>query len=437
MRHLLLLAALASLAAKAEWKATQGGELEVGASRWFKGAVGADPEQFRPTVGTRVTGTFRNSSGLRFRLNPLFRADPKSPSKREQWFADPQEAYLQWQGLPWTVQLGWNLHAWGDTDVFNPLDVVNQRNFWDPLRSEKLGSPTILVKHDFESFFVEGLYVPKQRRSMLPGEKSRWMPQNVYRSRSVGTGFGPGRIVLPSLIRYQYLDPVELDSALEHNFGVRFKFRLPGFDWTVAGFDGAAPTPMVNLRQITATATSLVPELTFVVDPDIWLQATWYRSRMAGTSFVWVLGDFLVKGATAVSKPKGERRDLPPRTWENVLGLERTLYLGDQSLTALFQATWVDRQDQLDTSSVSLGRMFDRAFMGGLRWAPTERLSVILSRLRDTRFKGDLTHAEASWKLADGWNLKLAGDALSGAAETPLGTYADNDRALASVTLKW
>lgn len=435
MLRLLLLAALLATPAIADWKATQGGEVELGSGWWFKSSP--DSEPFRPTVGTRITGTYRNSSGIRIRVNPLFRADPKSPSVRERWFADPQEAYLQWQKLPWTLQAGWNVHTWGDTDVFNPLDVVNQRNYWDPMKSEKLGSPTLLVKHDFESFFVEGLYIPRQRRSMLPGEKSRWMPQNVYRSRSVGTDYGPGRIVLPARINYQYLAPLELNSALDHNFGLRMKFRFSGFDWTLAGFEGASPTPMVNLRQITATATSLVPELTFTVDPDIWLQATWYRSRMLGTSFVWVVDDFLVKGASAVSKPTSSRRDLPPQTWENVLGLERTFYMGDQSITLLAQSTWVDRQDQLDTSSVSLARMFDRAFMGGLRWAPSERFTVVLSRLRDTRYKGDLTHGEASFKVADGWNVKLAGDALSGAAETPLGTYEGNDRASLFLTAKW
>jgi hypothetical protein len=77
--------------------------------------------------------------------------------------------------------------------------------------------------------------------------------------------------------------------------------------------------------------------------------------------------------------------------------------------------------------------MFDRAAMGALRWAPSEYWTATVSYLRDIKYKGDLWHGEASYKIADGWNTKISGDFLNGAMETPLGTYRNNDRVTASL----
>ena len=68
---------------------------------------------------------------------------------------------------------------------------------------------------------------------------------------------------------------------------------------------------------------------------------------MTGTSFTWVLGSFLLKGAAAYTHTLDRRFDLPARTWENALGLERTFSVGKGSLTALVQGTYVDRGDAL------------------------------------------------------------------------------------------
>lgn len=97
----------------------------------------------------------------------------------------------------------------------------------------------------------------------------------------------------------------------------------------------------------------------------------------------------------------------------------------------------MDRGDAVDTNSVSLSRMFDRAGMVALRWTPGEKWTVLASALRDFHFVGNLFHAELGYKVADGWKIDLTGDVLGGASETPLGTYKRNDRATLAVTAQW
>jgi hypothetical protein len=174
------------------------------------------------------------------------------------------------------------------------------------------------------------------------------------------------------------------------------------------------------------------------VNPDIYLRSTYFKSRMLGTSFVWVLGNFLVKGASAYTHviSKADEGLLPKDSWENALGLERTFSVGDGSVTALAQGTYVKRDEKLDTNSISLSRMFDKAGMIGLRWAPSERVTVLTSLLYDFLYKGNLEHAEVSYKVRDGWLAKIGADLLEGKGETPLGTYRRNDRVFISLNVQ-
>jgi hypothetical protein len=333
---------------------------------------------------------------------------------------------------------------------------VNSRRYYDPLNSEKIGAPTILVKREWENVIVEALYIPYQPETLLPGEESRWLPRDVYKSRSFegqpgtnGTTLS-GNIILPPVLNYHYTTKADLTASNRDNFGGRVKFRLPGLDWTLAGFQGAAVAPAVNIVGIPQLTATLLPGQTLAdayVGPDIYLQALYYKNRMLGTSFAADVGQFIVKGASAqnhvVSSLAGATNGgesissrLPNDDWENVLGLERTFQLGSGQLTVLLQGTYVSRNEPLDTNSVSIARMFDKSSMLALRWAINEQWTVLVSGLDDFKYKGNLEHAEASYKVADGWLAKLTGDKLNGPDETPIGTYKRNDRILLSLNMQ-
>jgi hypothetical protein len=439
-----------SLNAQAEWKGSLGVDASFEELYWTAGKIPPDNNQYRFIGTLKAPMSLKNGRTLRFRFLPLFQSDNNSPSKNERLYFDAQEAYMQLQWLPWTIQLGSNVQTWGDTDVFNPLDVVNARRYYDPLRSEKMGAPTILVKREWETFLIEALYIPRQRETKIPGEQSRWLPREVYKSRSfegvaVNNSTLSGVLNLPADLRYHYENSVVLTAATNDNIGGRLKFRLPGFDWTLAGFQGAAAAPSVNLHifRIVSFLPFDATTANVSVGSDIFMIPVYFKNRMLGTSFVWVLGDFLVKGASAQNHVVSTYLSgqlppdsLPKDSLENVLGIERTFSVGKGALTALLQGTYVKRDEKLDTNSVSLSRMFDRAGMLGLRWSAGDRFTLMGSVLYDTRFKGDLEHFEASYKIQDGWLAKVAADLLGGGPETPLGTYRRNDRVVVSLEVR-
>jgi hypothetical protein len=280
---------------------------------------------------------------------------------------------------------------------------------------------------------------------LLPGDKSRWLPRDIYKNLSFRypvNGVSYYAVLdLPPVLNYHYQTPEERDHALDNDFGARFKFRFSGFDWTVAGYRGTAPTPAVKVTEVgLLTPVKIVSpteyELAFD-EPDLTVQPVYYKENMVGTSFTLVAGDFLLKGASAYTSPVKRAPDLPAKTLENVLGVERTFSVGKGTLTAMAQGTYVKRGDRLDTNSVSLARMFERAAMGALRWAPGEKITILGSYLRDLHYEGRVIHADASYKLADGWKVKGAADFLSGKPATPIGTYARNDRFIVSLNAQW
>ncbi len=434
-----------SLSSGAEWKSSANIDVNLEGLYWTAGKLPPDNNQTRAIGTLKIPMALKHGRTLKFRVLPIVQSDYYSPSKDERFYWDAQEAYMQLQFLPWTIQLGNNVQTWGDTDVFNPLDVVNARRYYDPFRSEKLGAATILIKREWESFFFEALYIPRQRQTKIPGDQSRWLPREVYKSRSyegvtLGNSTLSGVINLPADIRYHYVEPAILTAATSDNFGGRLKFRLPGFDWTLAGFQGASTAPSVNLYgvEILTNLAFNAKSVDVNVANDIYLQPVYFKSRMLGTSFVWVLGDFLVKAASAQNHIISSYYEgqLPKDSLENALGFERTFSLGSGSVTALAQGTYVKRDEKLDNNSISLSRMFDRAAMLGLRWAPNERLTAVASLLYDIQFKGNLEHLETSYKVHDGWLAKVGADLLAGKPETPLGTYRRNSRVIVSLNVQ-
>ena len=424
-----------------DWKGSLNGSLD---SEYLYQAQSNMPDNkdSRGLFTLKAPGSIRYGKKIRLKFLPEFSADPQNISKGDRYFFNPQEFYLQWNPSPWTLQAGFNTLQWGDTDVFNPMDVINPRRYADPLRSEKIGTPMVLLKRDFESFFIEGIYLPIQPKTKLPGEQSRWLPRDVYNTRNISVpGFGANtqfRLLTPSQFNFTYREPMIYDNALKNNFAARVKIRLSGFDWTLAGYQGVAMSPSVNIKEINIDATDAsLTNPTLTVDPDIALQAAYYKVRMTGTSFSWVLGSMLLMGASAYTNVLSKGPYLPRKVWENVLGLERNFSVGKNTLTAILQGTYIVRDNNKDKTSVSLAQMFDRAAMLALRYAIGEKHSILLSYLRDTKFKGNFLHSELSFGLADSLALKFSGDMLLGAVETPIGTYRKNSRGVAGLSFKW
>jgi hypothetical protein len=174
-----------------------------------------------------------------------------------------------------------------------------------------------------------------------------------------------------------------------------------------------------------------------VVAPNVYLQATYYKTQVAGFSFVKVLGDFLLKGESAFQHAVSKRDDLPKDGFDNVLALERSFDIGENSLTTTIEGTYADHNDPLDNGVTSLSRMFDRSALIGARYTIGSHWTLLASYLRDIKFQGNFFRGELTWQMLDALSIDLTADVLGGSVGTPLGTYAKNDRGILSLDFKF
>jgi hypothetical protein len=425
---------IASHAFSEEWKTETHGDLGLASTEYF------DPLGPTNTTLETVRGSFEYTAkyGKRFKIeiNPIGQADPLNHSPTERYWADIPAAYGQYQHNGWTMQLGFNTYHWGDTDGYNPLDIVSSRRLQDPLNAEKLGAFSSSISKDFGWLNLEAIYIPWQRATILPGDNSRWLPREVFTTTSIGNGSQSATLNLPPNLDYSIADPRELNGALENNIGLRAQFKdiVTGLDGSLEFFDGAATTPAIDVIA-SGTVTTLLPSIVIQADPAVTLVPVYYRQIVYGSSLVYANFGMIFRGEVAFTRLLSDGADLLGDSDEYVLGVEKSVTIGTQELTLIVQGTAARHSQPVNDSTVSLSRIFDRAGIFGLRYPISEKISFLGSVLLDTESHGQVEHVEASYKVTDAWKLGLAGDALSGAESTPIGTYRKNGRIIASTKL--
>ncbi len=322
----------------------------------------------------------------------------------------------------WT--LGFNTYSWGVTDGYNPLDVINPRDFTDPLHAKKMGSFGAHYSRSLTSSLqMEALYIPVQTASRLPGEHSRWLPRQVY--------LPPGddmQILLPDRVHYSIHKNRDL-NALHNNFGARLLFTEGSREWGLIFFDGMSSTPIIRADITTGTPISLFPVVVLAVDPNIALTPVYYRVQTTGGSLVWSFDSFILRLQSAYTKVRSEaeEQDLPAWSQENVWGFEKNMDIYGINVTTLLQGTYNLRNKEAGSSS-GLTELLDRAVMLGLRVSPSLSWESYFFAGLDTRGQGSLMGFSLGHTLTESIKLELRGDFLQGPDSSWIGSYRNNDQ---------
>ena len=342
-------------------------------------------------------------------------------------FFDLREAYAQFRFRPFSVSVGNMIYSWGVNDGFSPIDVINARRFVSPLNSEKLGAASLNFRWIGGDFDAEFVYIPIQRPSILPGEDSRWLPREVYITR----GIEDVRIVLPDDLRYNYRDYQELDNALDSNFAMRFRGQVERLDFSVMYFEGFSPAPSVNLFITASTGFTADPDgkRSLIVDKDLALIPYYFKCRVYGGSLVYSLDEWIFRFETAITQQISTStiNALPGDIKEHVLSVEHDINIASEIITVQIQGTLSDYETDAENGTISLGRIFEGAVIGGLRWAPNEKFSFIVTGLWDTKRRGTVYVLNSDYKIIDSLTASASFTSINGGTETPLGTYKNND----------
>lgn len=413
-----------------------------------------DREEFRQGYGNidvKPSASYAPADSVTAKTKLSLLYDPTKESKNERNWVDVPEAYLQFRptladNLSASITGGLNTFTWGVTDGFNPLDVVNSKRYWDPINSEKIGTPSLELNLDYSSVSFQGLYIPKQRRSFLPGEASRWLPREGLQSQVYQSDFQRAEIIPPSTPTFRYQNDVILEDALDNNFGIKLEGHLPSLDLSAAYFSGAGNLPSTLLGYVAnTTVIRSLNDVTVQIEPQISVTPVFYRQEVVGGSAVLALNELIVKGEVAFTRmlnshvilpgQSKEFNGLPGRTQEYVLELEHEIPIGSGKLNVILEGTYAQHPDAPSTSTVSLQRIFDRAALLNLRYMPSLTFTASYSILYDTVTYGTMNRMELSYALTDTWKVVGTGEYLQGKESTPLGTYHKNSRM--ALSMRW
>ncbi len=182
-----------------------------------------DSERGQISVYGSLNVSAQTQGGVRFDLDLFGRAAPRGSREAT---ADVRQATIRWGGETLEWRLGVLAETWGVLEAWNPVDLINQRDFAEDFQGDaKLGQPgavaNLQLEHVLLSFYA--------------------------------TTYARGRRIAQSEDRFRTLPAPVLDEEFESgrwapSLAMRAQFRVGALDLALSHYAGPAPEPLLQPR---------------------------------------------------------------------------------------------------------------------------------------------------------------------------------------------
>lgn len=414
---LVLISLVPVTAAHAEWSGSFGLRGYGWASR------PADPA-LTPAGGVELNLEGKGDIGEsgRWNFSPwILAAGPSDPDEAVQF--EPTQAYLQLSAGSRKTRIGFQTFAWEGTDLVNPFDMAQARNYRDPFNIRT--RPSLALWHQIErgAWQAEFIYIPRATPPLLPGDRSPWWP----RQKVLPLDSQKFELRLPTGVEYRLLEGETLNNALDNNIAIRLIRRGENGDFSIAVFDGLANDPSVGLGDTTLKNPIQVDPIV-IAEPEgaVELRPANIRWRAAAAGFNYAFSKGVFRWAGRTQQPLGDDVRVPAWSSLNVFSWEQNVSVRERDWTLLFEIFSVQRSEEEQVSF--LRSIFDRACAIGARIPVTDDMEIYAGGVYDSIGKSSL--ARFSWKQrwSDNWSSDLDINSLSGPPDTLLGVFQDYDR---------
>ncbi len=362
------------------------------------------------------------SEHWRFRFEPHLRL-----SSSEKIIADPIDGDFrdtQFEAKWGTahLQLGSFIKVWEGTDGLNPMDIASMKNLRDPFSGENLGSLGVAASGGEKLITWDLIYIPQQTRSRLPGERSGWWP----RKSSLPLQQDNQILLVPDQPAYEFLPRDERNHALQNNFGARLQLHGQSWDFSLAGFEGAAQTPLIS-PAISGVLISTSPQFIVQMTNPILIQAIDYRRRSSAAAFVYTGESWIFRTAGRHEESLGSDPILPSQYDQYVTGFEKTISLFKQNVIFVLQYAFGKKPQS--SGVLSAQNLFERAYLFGIRWPFNEQLLFSASGFYDTVKNSSYQRYALQRKISDAFSAELAAEQFTGPTDSLLGIWSNQNRA--------
>lgn len=368
------------------------------------------------------------SENWRWRFEPRARFASASGVMQEDADFDPRDTHLEGRFGSLRLQAGSFVKVWEGTDGVNPMDIASMKNLRDPLAIEPLASMGIALSGDGDFFTWDLVLVPRQTPSRLPGSRSAWWP----RWERLPLQTEDLVLLLPDDPVYEIRDRIELDRALSNNVGIRARLHGESWDFSLAAFEGLAQTPMLIPTDLSLELVEVFPVLRLQAANPISIVPMDYRRRTVSGAFVHAFGTWIVRAAGRHDLPLGDAAEALTWTDQYVLGVEKTVAIGDESVVFLLQGASARRPE---TENLLSGTdVFKEAALYGVRWPWGESHLFTFAGFTDLPTGAVYSRLAYQLKITDSVSVETVADLLQGPDFTLVGAFANQSRG--TVTLQ-
>lgn len=400
-------------------------EYESSGSLQLNGGQIFSPETKEMTYQTfSIEPEYRSQTELtedfRFNFDAWGNFDPLNKSEKDVVQFELNEFTLGYISGGRRVKFGYSYRNWEGTDLINPMDIFFAKNWIDPLNTRTRSGLGLFYDDGFGNFEVDFTYIVQQKRHLLPGDKSQWWPRSLYlptESESVV-------LLLDDELTYSIHDPEILDHALNNNVALRVQYHGSDFDLAIAAAEGLATPPLLS-PIINVTPIEVSPRQVYQLQSPVQIAPIFYRQRAVAGNLVWTLGNYILRASANHVQPLGDDERIPSWSQLGVIGIERTFYLKNQMFTLLGQ--YIDSRRPDVTGVSMLTSLYQKSYMAGLRWAPSNRWTYLLALFQETTTWSYFLRSEIGWTFKDNWNLSLEVNIFEGPASSAIGTYGRSD----------
>lgn len=333
----------------------------------------------------------------------------------ELYYVEMNEAYLTIDTERMDFIFGKKMMRWGTGDGINPMDLINPRDYRDPIASARADArlPIFLANGILllGPVTVEGVLIPKPEVNKFSLPDSPWEPEGLRELRRMAES---GEIILASKE-----EPDKWFKDAEFAFRVSTVWK--GFDVALLYYNGYPDDPAYHRDYLTDGRMRFTPR--------------YHRYQAYGFNFAKGFERATVRGELAVKPgllfsidpddPSYEKdsdglvaRDL----YQGIIGIDRTFFTNLYINLQCFMDIIEGRKEALAARRKTHGITFEISdkFLD-------DDLTVGFRGMYFTSNEGLAAEVFGEYKVGDNWEIDTGYMFFSGAEDTRLGQYKEND----------
>ena len=355
----------------------------------------------------------RGFSSAYFDYDPAFR--DWTDDTDELYYVELNEAYLTIDTERIDFILGKKMMRWGTGDGINPMDLINPRDYRDPIASARADArlPILLANGIFMlgPVTVEGVLIPKAEVNEFPLPDSPWEPRALKEMRRSAKS---GEILLA---------PKEEpdDWFKDSEFAFRASTVWKGFDLALLYYNGYTDDPAYHRDYLTDARMRFTPR--------------YHRYQAYGFNFAkgferaTIRGELAVKPGLLFSIDTDDpsyvedsdglvSRDL----YQGVIGIDRTFFTNLYVNVQFFADIIEYGQEALASKRKTHGITFEISdkFLD-------DDLTAGFRGMYFTSNDGSASEIFAEYKIGDNWQIAPGYMFFNGPKDSRLGQFSHND----------